>query len=217
MDRTRARALAKQYVAEGRPTDWFDVLYSEAQNGSATVPWADFRANPNFVAWLDANHISGTGKRALKVGCGYGDDVEELLRHGFDATGCDISPTAIATCRTRFPSSNGTYVVADVLEPPAEWRGAFDFVLESYTLQVLPPEERRRAISQIASFIAPGGTLLVIARGRNADEDPGQMPWPIVRDELQQLEAAGLKIAAFEDYVDDESPPVRRFRATYRR
>lgn len=216
MDRTRARLLAKQYLADGRPTDWFEVLYAEAERGASVVPWADLRPNPNLVTWLDRQNHAFRG-RALKIGCGYGDDAEELAQLGFDVVAFDISPTAIKHCWQRFPNSVVNYVTQDVLKCPSEWTHAFDFVLESYTLQVLPPAERSLARQQIADFVAKGGTLLVIARGRNADDDPGLMPWPLLEDEVRQFEASGLQLVNFEDYLDNETPPVRRFRAEFRR
>jgi hypothetical protein len=69
----------------------------------------------------------------------------------------------------------------------------------------------------IASFAAYGGTLLVIARGRELSEPEGNMPWPLTKDELSLFETHGLKEVTFEDYMDSEDPPVRRFRGTYRR
>ena len=69
----------------------------------------------------------------------------------------------------------------------------------------------------IASFVAPGGTLLVVARGREPNESEGKMPWPLTKDELSLFKTGGLKEVFFEDYMDSEDPPVRRFRATYRR
>jgi hypothetical protein len=69
----------------------------------------------------------------------------------------------------------------------------------------------------IASFVAPGGTLLVFARGRDPHEPEGMMPWPLTRGELAEFEAHGLKEVSFEDYTDTEDPPARRFRVTYSR
>jgi len=172
--------------------------------------------NPNLIPWLD-QHPAEPGRRALKVGCGYGDDAEELCRRDYDVVAFDVAPTAVATCQKRFPDSKANYVVADLLDPPAKWKRAFDFVLESYTLQVLPPAQRAAALSNVAEFVAPGGTLLVIARGREPDEDRGLMPWPLTRAELLQFESHGLTIVEFEDILDNESPPVRRFRVTLRR
>jgi hypothetical protein len=65
--------------------------------------------------------------------------------------------------------------------------------------------------------VAPHGELLVIARGRDAGDPEGAMPWPLLRRELDALRAAGLTELSFEDFYDTEDPPVRRFRAHYRR
>lgn len=47
-------------------------------------------------------------------------------------------------------------------------------------------------------------------------DPPGDMPWPLTREELDAREI-GLPLVSFEDYYDAETPPVRRFRAVYRR
>jgi hypothetical protein len=109
------------------------------------------------------------------------------------------------------------YVAADILDSPKEWTGGFDFVLEVYTLQVLPPEVRLKAMRALAELIRKGGMLLLIARGREEAEGEGQMPWPLTRLELNEFTALGLREESFEDYFDQESPPVRRFRAVYSR
>ena len=99
--------------------------------------------------------------------------------------------------------------------PAARWLHGFDFVLESYTLQVLPPELRARAMENVAGFVKEGGNLLLIARGRDENGPCGEMPWPLTRKELNHFTAIGLRELAFEDYQDSEDPPVRRFRALY--
>ncbi len=167
------------------------------------------------MRWLDRHSVVGSGRKALKVGCGLGDDAEELSLRGFDTTAFDISPTAIAWCHRRFPASSVRYVEADLLRPPGDWARGFDLVVESYTLQVLPPELRGDAMRRVAGFVASGGTLLMIARGREPFEPKGAMPWPLTRAELTVFEEVGLTMMEFEDYSDDESPPVRRFRVSY--
>jgi|SRR5208283_3943189 len=215
-DRSIARALAKQYFEQNNPLGWFEALYLRAREGTAVVPWADMAPNPHLVEWLKTTGLPFQGKRALKIGCGLGDDAEELSKHGFAVTGFDISPTAIEWCKKRFPQSQVQYAAADLFQPPASWHHSFDFVLESYTLQVLPASLRKEAMCYIAEFVAPSGTLLVICRGRERDGDTGQMPWPVTKDELKGFLKLGLRLINFEDYMDDENPPVRRFRAEYR-
>ncbi len=84
------------------------------------------------------------------------------------------------------------------------------------SFQVLPPEQRERAISQIASTVSPRGTLLVICRGRSPEENEGNMPWPLTRRELDLFQSDGLlQQVQFEDYLDYEEPPARRFCVQY--
>jgi SAM-dependent methyltransferase len=206
--RAIAREVAYKHLKAGDPLSWFEDLYSLAGNDTSIIPWADLTPNPNLIDWLERNECNGSGK-ALKVGCGLGDDAEELTRRGFETTAFDISASAIAWCRKRYPQS--------FYSAPTEWKAGFHFVLESYTLQVLPPNIRADAVRCIASFVAPGGTLLVVTRGKELSEPEGKMPWPLTKEELSVFKTGGLKEASFEDYMDGEDPPVRRFRATYQR
>jgi SAM-dependent methyltransferase len=205
-DRKRARELAAQ---SRTPTEWFEQLYHEHTQGQKVVPWADLGVNPNLL------QFEGAGKAGLVVGCGFGDDAEQIAMWGFETTAFDVAPSAIRAARQRFPETRVQYVTADLLNPPEEWTGRFDFVLESYTLQALPRDVRARAIHGLAGFVRKGGIILLIARGRDEDEPEGLMPWPLTRGDLDQFTALGLREQSFEDYLDNESPPVRRFRAVF--
>jgi SAM-dependent methyltransferase len=214
-DRTRARALAKESIEAGDAVGWFERLYAEAGRGAAIVPWADLAPNPHVVEWLDRE--APPPGRALDVGCGLGDTAEDLARRGFGVVAFDVAASAVEEARRRFPKSPVDYRVADLLRLPPDFAGAFDLVVECYTLQVLPPEARARAIGSLRRTLRPGGTLLVVARGREPDEPPGQMPWPLPRAEVEAIATPDLALERFEDFLDREDPPVRRFRARFRR
>jgi SAM-dependent methyltransferase len=166
------------------------------------------------VSWLSRRPEPLSG-RAVVVGCGYGDDAELLAATGLDVTAFDISPTAIARCRSRFPDSTVTYGVADVLEPPRAWHRAFDFVFEAYTVQVLPGEFRGRCARSIGELVAPGGTLLVVSRSRRPEDPEGLMPWPLTRAELGEFAVPGLELAGLEEILELDDPPVPRFVAEF--
>jgi len=108
-------------------------------------------------------------------------------------------------------------VVADLLALPPELVGRFDLVFEAYTLQALPETVRPAALDGVASLVGPGGTLLVVCNGRDPDGDRGGLPWPLTRAELARFGERGLVERLFEDYIDDEDPPRRRFRVEYMR
>jgi len=211
------RRMAGESIARGDAVGWFEELYQRAGADWQRVPWADLVANPLLAEWLAGPDAAGAIGRALVVGCGYGDDAERLAAAGFAVTAFDVAPTAIEACRARFPDSKVEYVVADALAPPRAWRGAFDLVFESYTLQVLPPAARAPLLAQLAATLAPGGRLLLLCRGREPADPEGELPWSLTRAELDAVRAHGLELVRFEDLLDDETPPVRRFRALYRR
>ena len=217
MTRERARELAARAERSGDPTGWFETLYREARAGEAALPWADGRPNPHVAAWF-AEAAPAFG-HALVVGCGLGDDAEWLAacRPGATVTAFDIAPSAVAGARERFPTSSVAYVVADLLALDGAWWRRFDLVIEAYTLQVLPPALRPAALRALAATVAPGGRLVVVTRGRETGEEQGELPWPLVRRELDVLAQVGLEVMDDDDFVDDESPPVRRFRLVARR
>ncbi len=217
-DRTRTRELAAEYVRKGDQLGWFDRLYREAASGNAEVPWADGVPNPGLLEFWQAHALETAGKTALVIGCGFGDDSEQLAKWGFKTTGFDISPTVIGAVKRRYPDSKVEYVVADMFDPPSDWRRGFDFVLEIYTVQAFLGELRAKAVEAIRGFVAPDGQLLAIARGREAGEVIGEgPPWPLTREEIDGFKRAGLREESFEDYADPEPPWVRRFRGLYRR
>ena len=141
-------------------TGWFEPLYSEARAGTRSVPWDRGTAHPLLAAWTAERGLRGEGRRALVIGAGLGFDAEHLAALGFATTAFDVAPTAVAMARERFPGSAVDYRVADLLDLPPEWAGAFDLVVEIITVQALPEDLRAPATAAIASTVAPGGDAL---------------------------------------------------------
>ncbi|HEX3965981.1 MAG TPA: class I SAM-dependent methyltransferase [Trebonia sp.] len=219
--RRRARELAAQAAKAGNETGWFELLYAEAETGSTVVPWADGDTNPHLIEWAAAadERRDGAGRRALVVGCGLGYDAEFLAGLGYAVTAFDVAPTAVERAIRENPGTRVSYETADLLALPAAWAGAFDLVVEAYTVQPLYGAVRERALAALPGPVAPGGTLLVIARATN-DADPERdrwmMPWPLTRRELD-LAGGPLRPVSVEQFFDDEDPPKLRWRAEFRR
>ena len=216
-DRDNHDRLAAEAISRGDATGWFDEIYKAAENDPSRIPWADQKPNTWLREWLDREHPEARGSTAVVVGCGLGDDAEELARRGYEVVAFDISETALAWARRRFPETTVEYRHADLFALPEPLLGAFDFVWEAYTLQPLPVGLRQTAIASVASLVAPGGTVLVVTRAREDDEALAEPPpWPLSKAELKGFENAGLILDRIEDWIDDEyEVPRRRFRARY--
>lgn len=215
--RTRTIELAQEFIENGDPLGWFEQLYLTANDDPALIPWADLEPNPMLVKWLERQQINGQGKTALVVGCGLGDDAEELARHGFQVTAFDLSPTAIAWCEKRFSDSSVTYCVADLFAVPESWHQHFDFVLESYTIQAMPPDVRANAMPKIADLVAESGQILVICRGREPEQPLTTVPFPLTKAELEAFQRSGLTEIQFEELSQSDAISDRRFRVLYQR
>jgi len=208
--------LAADAIAEGNPTAWFERLYAEANRGQAIVPWD--REEPHEVVAEWFRGVQGDGRRALVVGCGLGRDAEFVARLGFATTAFDWAPSAIDAVRRRHAGSSVRYVQADLLDPPAEWQHAFDFVLESLTVQSLPVSMHGPATAAVRGFVAPGGTLLVVAAGRDDDAPAGDgPPWPLLLREIDAFAGDGLQRVRVEAISDPAAPAGLRWRAEFRR
>ncbi|ADP80518.1 SAM-dependent methyltransferase [Pseudofrankia inefficax] len=146
-----------------RASDW------DARYAGTELVWG---LPPNrFVAAELAQLPAG---RALDLACGEGRNAIWLASRGWHATGLDFSAAAIERA-ARLAGEAGVadrtrFRVADVIaeaEPETGGRsdlpaaGCFDAVIVAY-LQI-PALARRIALRRAAAWLAPGGTLLVVA------------------------------------------------------
>src|SRR5690606_31886230 len=139
---------------------------------------------------------------------GLGADAEHLARLGYATTAFDVSPSAVAAARTRNVGSPVTYAVADLLDLPPAWAGAFDLVVEIYTVQAVSRDVRRPMVDGVRSLVAPGGTLFVVQAAVEEPDDEGP-PWPLTRAELESFGTQGLTTVAVEEIVADGRPSWR--------
>ena len=142
---------------ENRPLDgryWEEHWQSLGEDALGEAGEA---ANPYIVS-----ETSGLRRgTALDAGCGAGAEAVWLAEQGWDVTGADISPTALAKARRRAEAaglgSAVRWVEADLMAwaPGERW----DLVVTSYAH---PPGSQIDFYRRISRWVAPGGTLLVV-------------------------------------------------------
>lgn len=137
------------------PVDFWEQRYLDSDR-----IWSG-RVNATFAALASPL----TPGRALDLGCGEGADVVWLAQQGWDATGVDISATAVdrATRAAQQVGATGARFVAADLDDLAALpdRGPFDLVTASF-LHSPVALARTRILRAAAALVADGGHLLLV-------------------------------------------------------
>lgn len=208
------RRLSGEVIRNGDPTAWFEQLYADAAQGQAIVPWDRRAPHPLLVEWVE-QQPARSRSRTLVVGSGLGDDAAFLAARGYRVIAFDISKSAIESARRRFPTSPVDFRIADLLNPPPEWRQHFDLVVETYTTQSLPVRLRPTVALHVGRFVAPGGMLVVLAAARDGDEPVDGPPWPLSRADIESFAVEGLEVVSVE-FIRDP-PGMHHWRAVFTR
>jgi 2-polyprenyl-3-methyl-5-hydroxy-6-metoxy-1,4-benzoquinol methylase len=112
-----------------------------------------------------ASTLRSDGSSVLDLGCGYGRVTGAFLKQGFDYTGFEVSPVAIAKARESWPDAR--FQKKDLLEwEPDE---QYDLVTLLYVLvHFVEDSNWSQFFTAAAKSVAPGGYLII------ADEFPEQ-------------------------------------------
>ena len=116
-----------------------------------------YREREVELAWALAAFEPCEGKRVLELGCGAGNIAGWLVERGFDVTGIDISPTAVAWAAERaIPGAR--FVVGDLVAGIA---GEYDVVIDGHCLHCIVGDDRARMLANVRGALVPGGSLFV--------------------------------------------------------
>lgn len=180
-------------MTEQAHPEW-DATY----NRDAPAPWDIGRPQSAFVRLADEGRLTG---RLLDAGCGTGEHALLAASRGADATGIDISPTAIARAREK-AAERGLAVrfeVADVLDLGSLGL-TVDTVIDSGVFHVFEPGDAARYVTSLAAVLRPAGTCYLMCF---SDRQPGTWgPHRIREDDLR---------AAFRDGWSVESVTADTF------
>ena len=127
---------------------------------SGPVPWDIGRPQPAIVRVAGAGDLTG---RVLDVGCGSGEHALLASTIGLQATGVDVSTTAIERARgkSRQRGLIAEFLVGDVLDLPSIERldAPFDTVIDVGCFHTFANADRPLYARSLASVVEPGGVL----------------------------------------------------------
>lgn len=124
--------------------------------------------------------------RALDLGCGTGTDSIYLAQHGWDVTGVDMVPEALAIARRNATAKGirADFIQGDVTRLREVVEGTFDLLLDFGCFHTLPPDERPIYVDSVSAVAAPGAPFLLYGFARPPRLAP--MPAGISLDDVRE-------------------------------
>ena len=189
---------------------WHAPHLSSARGTLELLPWRSGKPTTALVEHLASGALDGSVS-AIELGCGTGENLVCLAGAARAVTGVDIAPVAVVAAQeaiTRSRVQNARVLEADLLAPPDELQGAFDFAFDCQTYQCLRQVSIVAAGAAVAGVLRLGGTLLLLTG--NADEPEERGPVRLTRRELEDgLVPAGLELVSCDPFFFDETEAYR--------
>ena len=136
--------------------------YWEDRYRHEDTPWEKGEPSPGLVDFLERRSRHIPSGSVCVPGCGTGHDVRAWARHGFEATGFDITSSGVHLAEKKTEESGLTaqFTMEDFLERPPE--RTFDWAFEHTFFCAIPPHLRDAYVKAMIAHIKPGGYLLAV-------------------------------------------------------
>jgi SAM-dependent methyltransferase len=135
----------------------YDLMYR------VWAPWDAVGVRDDLRDLLESGRVTAQSHpRAVDLGCGTGANAVYLAQHGFDVTGVDFSPVALAKAGARANEAGVAcrFVADDLTGDLTGLDGTFDLVLDFGTLDDLNADGRRAMAGNIRRVTLPGSLFL---------------------------------------------------------
>jgi SAM-dependent methyltransferase len=164
---------------------WYSILYW------FSPPWDTGIPAPELVRTVAAFPPG----RAIDIGCGTGTNLLYLAQHGWQVTGVDFIPRAIAKARIKLKAFSPVLLVADgttlkTLALP----GPYDLALDIGCFHGLSPDGRGKYSEGLAHWMARGGMFLLYAWQPASLQDPNGVP----KEDVLQCFKKDFRLSGYE-------------------
>jgi ubiquinone/menaquinone biosynthesis C-methylase UbiE len=159
-----------------------------------TPPWDIGEPQPAFATLAANGRLHG---QVLDVGCGTGEHVLMAAAAGCEATGIDITSTAIrrAEAKARERGVSAHFIVGDARNLESLGK-QFDTVLDCGLFHVFDDEDREPFAASLARAIRPGGHYFMLCFSEM--EPPGWGPRRVTQREINDAFVHGWRVETIE-------------------
>ncbi len=150
------------------------------QNPELAQQWAERPPTPEVTEMAD--HLERVGeRRVLDIGCGVGRHVVYLAARGFDVTGLDNAPTALALCQENLARADLratlTHMEMTALDFPEK---SFGGAIATQVIHHAPVAVIEAILAQLTHLLLPRGYFVLVVPtpehddwGKGEEVEPG--------------------------------------------
>lgn len=184
-----------------------EVDFWESRYRQGTIGWDLGKAAPPFVTLLNSSNAPLPGKTVI-LGCGRGHDALLFASQGFEVTGVDFAPSAIATAQSLAREANleVSFLQRNIFDLGIEFPNHFDYVIEHTCFCAIAPVKRQQYLDLVSSLLKPKGSLIGVFFTHNRPSGPpfGSNPQEIsdlfsTQFEISHLEPVSNSVPARQD------------------
>lgn len=154
--------IARRGRAKSGRWRWYRFVYRAAYRLGLVV-WQRQAPPADLVDLVEGSSPPAPG-RALDIGCGTGTDSVYLAVHGWEVTGVDMVPKALAMARRRAADAGVAprFVNGDATRMPAAGIGdGYTLLFDFGCFHTLPDDRREAYVQSVSAVAAPGATFLL--------------------------------------------------------
>ena len=177
-----------------------ECAYWESHYQKGETPWDKGEASPGLLDFLQSHPDLMKGSVCIP-GCGMGHDVRAWAKHGFQATGMDIAPSAVRGANQIVTEHQLSCQILeqDFLCPKRQLR--FQWVFEHTFYCAIDPSQRHDYLEALTEWLEPAGQFLAV---HYLIDDVDGPPFGTTRQEV--LERFGSHFSLIDDWTPRSYP-----------
>jgi SAM-dependent methyltransferase len=147
-----------------RALRWYQAVYRLFYRLGLWIVWKRAAPPAELVALVEGPCALPAG-RALDLGCGSGTDTIYVATHGWDVTGVDITPRALALARRNGAAAGVAprFIHGDVTRlEDLDVGDGYMLLVDFGCFHTLPDDRRSAYVAGVSRAAAPGATLLLV-------------------------------------------------------